>query len=584
MMTCQDFRARPRVIQEQKIGFCCGWLTTSTLGRFAFFQGLAGMVVRGLLFPPRLMRAISNRFLFAILPVFLLSQCAPPVLKNCASVPRASRVPSASLIEEARAYWGILGNASRKSEWAAARDRYNAAVGKLFDQIRCGRGSWDDRAALIATRIQAAGRDQVDPNELDALVPASTIEVTEINRHNGSSGLGLPVVGWKSTSPVGMKRERYLLPNGLPYNITAVLAFDRKGMPTWQFNKRWAVEQTRVGGHSHLLAADWSAPNDFYWKMCDLGDLAVQNVLLPDRFSEETGLYFVTPYDPNKIPVVLVHGLVSSPDAFKNVINELSPEPWFRENYQIWLYNYPTGNPWIYSSMKFREMMREACDYARSKGGGAKLNRMVIVGHSMGGLVTRSSVTDPGQKLYKALFNKPIDELKASDSTMRLIRDGTLYKPLREPKRVVFLAVPHRGSPMANLFFSNWASKLIKLPKTLAVDLLDATFLTVGDIAKGEDSNKRLPTSIDSLSQNAPATVALSNLPLPKNITFHSVIGDRGKGDSPKSSDGVVPYWSSHVTPVASELIVPSNHSVPNNLQASEELKRILKLHLKSNH
>jgi hypothetical protein len=43
-----------------------------------------------------------------------------------------------------------------------------------------------------------------------------------------------------------------------------------------------------------------------------------------------------------------------------------------------------------------------------------------------------------------------------------------------------------------------------------------------------------------------------------------------------------VPYWSSHVAPVASELIVASDHSVPNNLQASEELKRILKLHLKS--
>jgi hypothetical protein len=182
------------------------------------------------------------------------------------------------------------------------------------------------------------------------------------------------------------------------------------------------------------------------------------------------------------------------------------------------------------------------------------------------------------------LFNKPVDKLKASDSTMRLIREGTLYKPLREPKRVVFLAVPHRGSPMANLFFSNWISKLISLPKTLTVDLLDATLVAVGDIAQGGDASKHLPTSIDSLSQQAPATVALSNLPLPKNITFHSVIGDRGKGDTPNSSDGVVPYWSSHVKPVASELIVPSNHSVPDNSQAAEELKRILKLHLKSNH
>jgi len=523
-----------------------------------------------------------TRFSCLLIAALLLSQCAPHVPKNCTSIPRSSRVPSASLIDEARANWSILGNASRKNEWPAARDRYNAEVGKLFDQIRCGRGSWNDRAAAIGTRIAKTDRDHVDPDTLDALVPASTIEVTEVKKHNGNHGLGVPAVGWKSTSPVGMKRERYLLPNGLPYNITATLEFDRKGSPTWQFNKRWAVETATIGGHKHPLAADWSAPNDFYWKMCDLDDLVIQNVLLPDRFTEETGIYFVTPYDPNKIPIVLVHGLVSSPDAFKNVINELAPEPWFRENYQIWLYNYPTGNPWIYSSMKFRELMHEACAYARSKGGSEKLNRMVVVGHSMGGLVTRSSVTDPGQELYKAMFNKPINKIKASDSTMRMIRDGTLYKPLSEPKRVVFLAVPHRGSPMANLTLSNWISKLIKLPKTLTVDLLDATLLAMSDIAQGEDATKHLPTSIDSLSPRAPATLALNKLPLPKKITFHSVIGDRGKGDTPNSSDGVVPYWSSHVAPVASELIVASDHSVPNNLQASEELKRILKLHLKS--
>ena len=73
----------------------------------------------------------------------------------------------------------------------------------------------------------------------------------------------------------------------------------------------------------------------------------------------------------------------------------------------------------------------------------------------------------------------------------------------------------------------------------------------------------------------------LNQLPLPKHITFHSIIGDKGKGNSLHSSDGVVPYWSSHVGPVSSELIVPSNHSVPCNIQAASEIRRILFLHLK---
>jgi hypothetical protein len=106
--------------------------------------------------------------------------------------------------------------------------------------------------------------------------------------------------------------------------------------------------------------------------------------------------------------------------------------------------------------------------------------------------------------------------------------------------------------------------------------------LAAGDVLKGEAPADHLPTSINSLSPLDRSTKSLNKLPLPSNIVFHSIIGDRGKGDTPESSDGVVPYWSSHVAPVASEKIVPSNHSVPDNPEAAQELKRILKLHLEN--
>ena len=266
------------------------------------------------------------------------------------------------------------------------------------------------------------------------------------------------------------------------------------------------------------------------------------------------------------------------------MINELAPEPWFRENYQIWLYNYPTGNPWIFSSMKFRELMREACAYARTKGDDRNLNRMVVVSHSMGGLLTRSSVTDPKTRvLRRRISRNPSTSSRCPTDTRKLIRDATLYQPLTEPKRVVFLAVPHRGSPMANLRFSTL--DFPPHPPAQNPHRRSARHHPArrdGDVLQGEDPTDPLPTSINSLSPNNRATVALNKLALPGRITFHSVIGDRGKGDTPDSSDGIVPYWSSHVTPVASELIVPSNHSVPDNAEAAAELKRILKLHLKS--
>ena len=62
------------------------------------------------------------------------------------------------------------------------------------------------------------------------------------------------------------------------------------------------------------------------------------------------------------------------------------------------------------------------------------------------------------------------------------------------------------------------------------------------------------------------------------------ISGDRGKGGNkdktkPYSSDGLVPYWSSHLDGAESELIVPSNHGAHHNAQAIAEVRRILLLH-----
>jgi hypothetical protein len=210
---------------------------------------------------------------------------------------------------------------------------------------------------------------------------------------------------------------------------------------------------------------------------------------------------------------------------------------------------------------------------------------MVILSHSMGGLLTRTAITDPGTKLYDAHFKVPFAQLAPSlkPEGRELIQERLLYKPLTDPKRVVFMAVPHRGSPMANFRGTALLSNLIRLPKTLTVGLLDATAKSLADSFEGNvaEDQVRPPTALSSLSPKSRGYTGLNQLPLPKKITFHSIVGDNGQGDTPTSSDGVVPYWSSHVEAVQSEIIIPSNHSVPNHPEAAAEVRRILFLHLK---
>jgi hypothetical protein len=132
-------------------------------------------------------------------------------------------------------------------------------------------------------------------------------------------------------------------------------------------------------------------------------------------------------------------------------------------------------------------------------------------------------------------------------------------------------------SPIAAVA-SNWIGSigvsLIRLPSTL---LSHAGQGILGSLAKNVGL-KHLPTGINGLSPRNPVLRSLDTIPIA--VPYYSIIGDRGRGDSPNSSDGVVPYWSSHLAGAQSELIVPGPHGSFALPQTIAELKRILRLRL----
>jgi hypothetical protein len=162
-----------------------------------------------------------------------------------------------------------------------------------------------------------------------------------------------------------------------------------------------------------------------------------------------------------------------------------------------------------------------------------------------------------------------------------LPEDGLIYRAMifqANPKirRVVFICTPHRGSNMADQSIGQIAIRLIALPSQL-VDVLKTS---AGAAMRAAFGRKVMPNSIYGLSPENPMLKVLDKAPI--QAPHHTIFGDRGIHNEPNSTDGVVPYWSSHLDTALSEKSVPGPHGSCELPQTISELQRILHLDLKA--
>lgn len=90
------------------------------------------------------------------------------------------------------------------------------------------------------------------------------------------------------------------------------------------------------------------------------------------------GIYLTEPYDPDRIPVLFVHGISGYPQEFTKLIESID-----KDRFQAWFYFYPSG----YRLDNVARVGAELMLQLRLKHG---FDRFVVVAHSMGGLVSRS--------------------------------------------------------------------------------------------------------------------------------------------------------------------------------------------------
>jgi len=291
----------------------------------------------------------------------------------------------------------------------------------------------------------------------------------------------------------------------------------------------------------------------------------------------DLGLFFLEPYRPGRIPVVLVHGTASSPGRWGDLVNELGNDRAIAERYQFWLFQYNTGNPVGYSGGLLRHTLETAVRRLDPEGRDAALHQMVVIGHSQGGLLTKLTAVESGDAFWKRVSRVPIDELDLSADVRETLRRSLFYTPAPFVKRVIFLCTPHGGSYLASFSLAGLVADLVALPSNLAQVGFELALRNPGNLLLGNVG--RLPTSIDNMTPGNPFLKALGELPVAPGIAANSIIAVQGSGPPETGSDGVVRYESAHIEGVESEFIVRSGHSAQSNPDVIQEIRRILLLH-----
>ena len=426
----------------------------------------------------------------------------------------------------------------------------------------------------------------VPENDIADFTPCAHYNTIGLTHDTRVFGLGVPLIA--ELKP-GCRDVGGQLIDGLPIAVTLVGHFELNSKATeveatFHFVYSRTRETVSFGSKKFPLAADFSTP---------LAHIAgrpremnfIERTVKVAEASRLTGLYHFEPYDETRIPVVFVHGLMSDARTWSQMLNTLLSDRELRRKYQFLGFAYSSGNPIFISAATLRrelKALREAL--VKQDRSTEKFDKMVLIGHSMGGLLSRLQISNCSKEKVLAEFN--IKDPEALKNRLPRLQEKEIselvdFKPLPFIGRVIFIAVPHRGSAMATSWFSRLGASLIRLPG----ELVRRNLLLAGELLKLKvlDRSKLSGgTGIDNLRPDNTMLKVLNKLEMHKAIPCHSIIGNRKGQNTPGGSDGIVPYTSSHLDGASSELVVRSGHSVQRNALAIQEVRRILLLHIQT--
>jgi pimeloyl-ACP methyl ester carboxylesterase len=432
------------------------------------------------------------------------------------------------------------------------------------------------------------------PEEFGPVLFCQDLEVVGLENEYHTYGLGVPLIATRTAGTAEPEPSPY--PRGTSFPVTAFFRFDgtladlaQGRVGQLELYNPLTVQVVEVRGRSVPLETDLTTPLAYFLSNTDLDNFKYTGFLHPDKVENHTGIYMLEPYQPGKIPVLMIHGLLSSPVTWSPLFNDLRADPVLRHRYQFWFYNYPTSDPYLATAADLRQSLDQLRARVDPQHQDPAFDEMVLVGHSMGGLVSRLLTVDSGNDFWQLVSDKPFENVKLLPDAAEELRRVFFFDRYPSVKRVVFLGTPHHGSKLSPSPLGRLAVHLAQLPRTLMWASRDLVNENPDLLPRLQ--GKSLPTSVDLLAPGAPALELLASRCRPEGVHYHSIIGVTTSktadlerflaGDGKEPGDGVVPYTSAHLPQVDSELVVPADHHhVHQHPLAVLEVRRILLEHI----
>jgi len=341
----------------------------------------------------------------------------------------------------------------------------------------------------------------------------------------------------------------------------------------------YRLDAVTIGSHRLTLASDTSAAYAWGMQVSNLERVGLWGLVGGKEVGRRAGLYLLEDYDPAKCPLVMIHGLGSNPLIWSHVSNAVWGAPDLRERFQIWQIVHPSDAPLLAARLHAQDYLDEAWRLLDPGGDAKARSNAVLIGHSLGGVISRLLCADSGDVLWNAAFLVSPDALDADEADVQLIRRIFFFGPYPGVSRAVFLAAPHHGSPSAATMLGRLTGDVVG-SRTGEVQALRRIALRNPHAVRPEvlqAFQQGWLNSITTLQSQQPVRRAAQSLMPPAGFAFHTIAGvhpgRRG------TSDGVVPLDSAMLPGAASMLVVESGHRVHEHPAVAVEIVRILREH-----